>query len=67
MCTVTVMVIRRLSIEGNIMMTLKLDMKHISEKGRKGVGLEWVQGSGGSFVKAASSELLCGGDPDVRA
>lgn len=26
------MAIRRLSIEGNIMMTLKLDMKHISER-----------------------------------
>lgn len=26
------MVIRRFSFEGNIMMTLKLDMKHISER-----------------------------------
>lgn len=33
MCTVTVMVIRLLfHLESNIMMTLKLDMKHICKK-----------------------------------
>lgn len=40
MCTVTVMVIRlRFHLESNIMMTLKLDMKHICKKDtRRGWG-----------------------------
>lgn len=48
-------------------MTLKLDMKRISE--REGVGWEWVRGQagGGASAEAASSELFCGRDPDVRA
>lgn len=45
------------------MMTLKLDMKHISEGGK----VSGRSGYGGGQVEAASSELLCRRDPDVRA
>lgn len=66
-CTVTVMVIRRFSFEGNIMMTLKLDLKHISEREGKVSGGSGRRGQAGGSVESASSELLCGWDPDVRA
>lgn len=74
-CTVTVMVIRLLfHLESNIMMTLKLDMKHICKKEvRRGgyFGLGWgLWEAGGELCTdaertAGSSELLWGGDPDV--
>lgn len=43
------MVIRRFSFEGNIMMTLKLDMKHISEREGKVSGGSGCRGSGGGL------------------
>lgn len=48
-CTVTVMVIRLLfHLESNIMMTLKLDMKHICKKEvRRGAIWAWVGSLGG--------------------
>lgn len=48
-CTVTVIVIRLLfHLESNIMMTLKLDMKHISKKDvRRGSIWTWVGSLGG--------------------
>lgn len=51
------------------MMTLKLDMKHISEGGKVSGRSGYGGGVGrlGCQVEAASSELLCRRDPDVRA
>lgn len=50
-CTVTVMVIRLLfHLESNIMMTLKLDMKHICKKEvRRGNFWAWVGSLGGRW------------------
>lgn len=57
-------------LESNIMMTLKLDMKHICKK-EVGEGVLWTWCLGGrrgalhGHRTAGSSELLWGGDPNV--
>lgn len=65
-CTVTVIVIRRISIEGNIMMTLKLDMKHISERegkmsGGSGCGGRWGLREGGELRASLRTGSRCKG------